>query len=433
MRLSICLILLSAICGAAWSAPILKPAAEHEVSVGAHIETEALKNELSDLFAGKTSNWDLFDRRAQILRDSDPEAFSALAGHAVELYVDRFGIYEMVAPKLSANDKIVLSKLWESFPGLLDDKLYRSLADRPSQKDMAALLQAYEAALTEDASKRIPVFDVHFHYYPNDPERNLFSDPGQIVALLRHYNVRGALLSGVPNEQVRRLYNLAPDLFVPEVMPNIHVRNHDYARSDIYNWADKERILAMVHRWVATKRMPLAGIGEAHITAETLDQPGFLEMAKLAAENDLFLHLHTDITKLESGIRKLFREIGRDAKVLLAHGGFRGIDAPTKSPEADAIGELLERYPNLHTELAAREDLWSNGKLERGWKRLLIAKPERVMIGTDPYLRFRWEFYGAFLYRMREWLDTLPREVAESVAFRNAERLFRPYAQAAAR
>jgi hypothetical protein len=47
------------------------------------------------------------------------------------------------------------------------------------------------------------------------------------------------------------------------------------------------------------------------------------------------------------------------------------------------------------------------------------------MLGSDPYLRYRWEFYGALLYRMRQWLATLPADVAADVGHRNGLRLFR--------
>jgi predicted TIM-barrel fold metal-dependent hydrolase len=52
--------------------------------------------------------------------------------------------------------------------------------------------------------------------------------------------------------------------------------------------------------------------------------------------------------------------------------------------------------------------------------------PDRFLVGSDTWTDQRWERYGAIMDEYRAWLAELPREVAEQIAFRNAERLFGP-------
>ena len=45
------------------------------------------------------------------------------------------------------------------------------------------------------------------------------------------------------------------------------------------------------------------------------------------------------------------------------------------------------------------------------------------MVGTDTWSNKRWDRYQELIDLNRRWLSKLPREVAEGIAFRNAERL----------
>ena len=45
------------------------------------------------------------------------------------------------------------------------------------------------------------------------------------------------------------------------------------------------------------------------------------------------------------------------------------------------------------------------------------------MIGTDTYTPERWYYVAEHADWSRGWLATLPRELAENIAFRNAESL----------
>ena len=59
------------------------------------------------------------------------------------------------------------------------------------------------------------------------------------------------------------------------------------------------------------------------------------------------------------------------------------------------------------------------------WKRLFEQYPERFLLGSDTWVNERWDSYGSIMADYRAWLAQLPPGVAESIAFRNAEQLFK--------
>jgi hypothetical protein len=71
-----------------------------------------------------------------------------------------------------------------------------------------------------------------------------------------------------------------------------------------------------------------------------------------------------------------------------------------------------------------RFDIASGGRLDSAWQTVLLKYPERFMVGTDTWTTSRWDDLVAGMQRVRSWLDQLPRDVAELIAYRNAERLF---------
>ena len=55
------------------------------------------------------------------------------------------------------------------------------------------------------------------------------------------------------------------------------------------------------------------------------------------------------------------------------------------------------------------------------WRALFLEFPDRFMLGTDTYVPDRWNQVPQNASWAREWLADLPRDVAERLAFRNAE------------
>jgi hypothetical protein len=78
-----------------------------------------------------------------------------------------------------------------------------------------------------------------------------------------------------------------------------------------------------------------------------------------------------------------------------------------------------EAHFEWHVELALKD-----------WASLFIAKPDRFMLGFDYFYNLRWapwhldpEVYGLFVRLYRAVLGRLPRDVAEKIAYQNAERV----------
>jgi len=55
---------------------------------------------------------------------------------------------------------------------------------------------------------------------------------------------------------------------------------------------------------------------------------------------------------------------------------------------------------------------------------LFLKYPDRFIYGSDTWIPPRWGEVVALAERARGWLAQLPSDVAEDIAFRNAERIF---------
>jgi predicted TIM-barrel fold metal-dependent hydrolase len=58
------------------------------------------------------------------------------------------------------------------------------------------------------------------------------------------------------------------------------------------------------------------------------------------------------------------------------------------------------------------------------WRQLLIAYPDRFLLGSDTWVNQRWQYYGETFAEYRAWLGDLPPAVARKIAWDNGARLF---------
>jgi predicted TIM-barrel fold metal-dependent hydrolase len=89
--------------------------------------------------------------------------------------------------------------------------------------------------------------------------------------------------------------------------------------------------------------------------------------------------------------------------------------------------ETLDAYPTLHADLSYREyDILAGGgdALDPAWRAILVRHADRLMVGTDTWVNAQWDDYEGLIALNRQWLAHLPRDVAERIAYKNAERLF---------
>src|SRR5262249_35846056 len=133
--------------------------------------------------------------------------------------------------------------------------------------------------------------------------------------------------------------------------------------------------------------------------------------AALAAQQQLFFHAHVDAGTVATLLR-LYPQV----RILWAHAGM--------SAPAATVGWLLEQSANLWVELSLRSDVAPDGQLDPAWRTVFLKHPDRFMVGTDTWTTSRWHDLIPSVQRVRGWLHQLPRDIAELIAHRNAERLF---------
>jgi len=267
-----------------------------------------------------------------------------------------------------------------------------------------ALLLAAAAAPAVRAADAVtlPIFDAHLHYnwepVPHFPLE-------KVLALFREHNVTGILATSRPNDGTRALVEAKPKglWVVPFIRPY-------RVRADIQTWMDDPTIQELIE--TEYKRGYYAGVGEFHLSGRAAATKWVKRTVDFAVEKNLYLHAHADDEALEI----LFSHNPK-ARIIWAHTGF--------STPADKVAAYLERYPALWCELSYRYGIADGGKLTPEWKRLFERYPDRFLLGSDTWISQRWDSYGSIMADYRTWLAQLPRGVAEKIAFRNAEQLFK--------
>jgi hypothetical protein len=63
------------------------------------------------------------------------------------------------------------------------------------------------------------------------------------------------------------------------------------------------------------------------------------------------------------------------------------------------------------------------GRLDPEWAALVARYPDRFMIGTDTWVPSQWTRLPSLMADVRVWLRQLPADLAQAIAFDNAQRL----------
>ena len=244
----------------------------------------------------------------------------------------------------------------------------------------------------------LPIFDAHVHY-SHDAWDSV--PPADAVAILRKAGVTRALVSSSGDDGTHRMAQLAPDLILPSLRPY-------RTRGEISTWLRDETLVPYLEERL--RRHTYVAIGEFHVFGADADLPNVRRAVELAKRYGLVLHAHGDADAIE----RLFRH-DPEARILWAHAGF-------ERPET--VRQMLRRYPRLWSDLAFRSEHGSGGKVDPAWRAAFDEFPDRFMVGTDTFTPERWHYVGEHAKWSRAWLATLPRPLAEGIAFRNGERLF---------
>lgn len=247
------------------------------------------------------------------------------------------------------------------------------------------------------SAAELPLIDAHIHYSHDAWER---TPPAEAIAILRRAGLKKAFVSSSSDDGTQQLHALAPELVVPVLRPYRR-------RGETASWVRDESVIPYLESRLA--RFRYAGIGEFHVNGADADLPVMQRIVTLAGEHGLFLHAHADA----DAVRRIFAR-DPDARVLWAHAGFA---------DTATVGGMLAAHPNLWADLAYRSDHARDGTVEAAWRALFTEFPERFTVGTDTFTPARWDDVVDHATAARAWLGDLPAEIADRIAWRNAEAL----------
>ncbi len=256
------------------------------------------------------------------------------------------------------------------------------------------------------AAEQLPLFDGHIHYNLDAPERY---PPQEVMRILDQAGITGALLSSTPNDGTRLLLEQYSQRFIAELRPYRKTTDFETWRLERASWYRDPDMVAFIEREL--ERGIYRGIGEFHANGDEAATPEMRAIARLAERNGLWLHAHSDAPAVEH----LFAH-APSLTIIWAHAGM-------STPVAE-IDRMLATYPRLFAELSYRDVVAADGKLDPLWRGLFLKYPDRFIYGSDTWITPRWEAVVPLAQSARKWLGELPEDVAEKIAFRNAQRIF---------
>ena len=268
-------------------------------------------------------------------------------------------------------------------------------------KVLIAIVVGFLSPTSVKADGVLPLFDTHVHY--SQPTWQFFKTD-EIFDLLKKAGVVKALVSSTPDEGTLKLYNLRQDVIVPSLRP---YRDG----TDSSNWFAQQVTLDYLTERI--KKGIYKAVGEFHLfEPRAALTPQVKELVQLAVKYDIYLQVHSDALP----VAVLFDQHPK-LKILWAHAGM--------TEPAKVVGNMLDRYKNLWTGVSFRAgDIAPGGTLDKTWRDVILKHSDRFVYGTDTYETGRWVDYLSLVEEHRNWINQLPREVAEKIAFRNAVRLF---------
>lgn len=137
------------------------------------------------------------------------------------------------------------------------------------------------------------------------------------------------------------------------------------------------------------------------------------QVIALAKERDLLIHVHSGAEP----IRWLYG-LEPDVKMIWAHAGL--------GESATTVHETMKEFPTLYADTSLRDSeiLGTGEGLDQEWSKVVFDFQDRLMIGSDTWVTSQWDRYGEIMESNRLWLAKLPLDVAEKIAYKNAEKLF---------
>ena len=252
-------------------------------------------------------------------------------------------------------------------------------------------------------AETLPLFDAHMHY--KQPAWDLYP-PATVIELMDKSGVAMALVSSTPDEGTIKLWEYAPDRIVPELRPY-----HGQAGSS--NWTKAAGMFDYLVNRLNT--YPHEGIGEFHLHRVDISDESLLrKIVELAMAKNIYVHVHADAEPV-----KWLYTLEPKLKIIWAHAGM--------SEPAETVENLMTRHKTLYADTSYREFdiLTRQGTIDPAWRRVLERFSDRFMVGSDTWVNDQWSIYDQLMATHRKWLSQLSRPIAEKIAYKNAERLFK--------
>lgn len=252
------------------------------------------------------------------------------------------------------------------------------------------------------AAKPIAIFDSHSHYSLADSQQ---LSPKDIQAIYKKHHIIGAQISSTPTENTEKLYSEISIPIIPFLSLYKTKQNKPNWMHDLNNAIRIETLL---------DAFPYQGIGEFHIFKQDTFSPVLKQVIKTAEKRGLMIQIHGDAEIID----RIF-DIAPKITVLWAHLGTK--------PEPEFLNKVIQRHPNtLYIDTSVRDGLFvdADGKLKPEWNHFFIQNQNNILAAIDTYSTQRWQKFAEAVNPIRLWLNQLPKEVAEKIAYKNAQGLF---------
>jgi predicted TIM-barrel fold metal-dependent hydrolase len=256
-----------------------------------------------------------------------------------------------------------------------------------------------------------PLIDAHLHL-PNATAIDAY------VAAMKRHNVRKVMLLGVGGVQpeeaewIDAAVKKYPDLVATGVRVPDPTNMAAAGQLDVELARTKARVMGEVHIREVSRKI-----------ARDPSAPAFMKILELSAQRGVPVVIHDELTPAAAASLEAALAAHRQAVIVLAHAG---------EAKPGSLDRLLTRNANLMVDLSgmhfqrtpalAKE----KGPLDPAWKALIAKMPDRFLMGLDAWAPRLFE--PAMLDRLMTWtrrvLGELPPDVAEKVAWKNAETLY---------
>lgn len=206
---------------------------------------------------------------------------------------------------------------------------------------------------------------------------------------------------------------------IDNLIIDIKKYNYSYISEIMYRHADKKQGLTTA---------------DGQRTIDPLSKDSLYLMTKLSQNYPkipVFIHWEfyewkTDLPKFSKLFKKFPSQI-----FIINHMGFGS---------SDEVELLIKEHPNVFFTISKRNtsfEYFQNSKTIQGtpivdknrnieytWKKLFIDHSDRFLFATDSHKNYMWNVYSKTVQDYRNILAQLPMDIAENIAYKNAEKIF---------